>query len=68
MLDVAKKTADYRSRTRVRHAYDNAAAELRQQFQHLESSCHFHADNADCDAGLRASSIDRSRVHTGNLG
>jgi hypothetical protein len=68
MLHVAKKMLDHRLGARLRFDHDDAAAQLRQQFEHLDAEPHVHADNPDPDASLRSGSVEWSRVHAGHYG
>jgi hypothetical protein len=65
MLDVAKKMLGGRTRTGLRD--DDAAAQLRQQLNHLGARSHVYSDNPDSDADMRAGSVKR-RMHAGNDG
>jgi hypothetical protein len=71
MLHVAEKMLGCRacSRLRYRHdRHDDAAAQLRQQFDHRDAGSHSHADNSDRNPHLHAASIDRCRVRAVDRG
>ena len=66
MLDVAKKMLGCRASAGFRD--DDVAAQLRRRLEQSAAGSHGYAYNPDSDAGLRAGSINRRRVHAGGYG
>jgi hypothetical protein len=66
MLDVEKKMLGCSTGAGFRD--DDVAAELRRQFEQSGAGSHGYACDPDSDAGLRAGSVNRSRMHASDYG